>query len=74
MVACTGFLNDEIELLAKKAGFDVAIQAPLTPERIDSCIRKVLKAHQSKLNYYKINEEDEESYYSEVESEKIYLG
>ena len=43
MVACTGFLNSQIELEAEKAGFDVSIQAPLTVEKIDSCIRERLR-------------------------------
>lgn len=74
LVACTGFLDEKIELDAKKAGFDVAIQSPLTAIKIDSCIREVLKARMSNINYFSIDEKDEESFGSVESVDLINFG
>ena len=47
LVACTSFVNDQIEQEAKNAGFDLVIQSPLQPETINTCIKERLKARNS---------------------------
>ena len=50
MVACTGFLNEKIMYDTKLAGFDIAIQSPLSVEKIESCIKERLKARINKYD------------------------
>lgn len=50
IIACTGCLNESIELEAKSCGFDLAIQSPLSPEKIESCIKERLKARITNQN------------------------
>lgn len=64
LIACTGFLNDKIEEEAKLSGFDLAIQAPLSQEKINKYIRERLDAKSAKKallkNSFNIQKESKE--------------